>query len=106
MPVFNVSLQFDNRGAVTAVNAFNQVSRAADSAGKSVDGATAKMRTHGAAIKETTANVKQLAAQVVGLVAAYKALDAAKGFVQRGIEFASSLEDAQTSIGSIIAATN
>lgn len=106
MPVFNVSLQFDNKGAVTAVNAFNQVSRAADSAGKSVDGATAKMRTHGAAIKETTANVKQLAAQVVGLVAAYKALDAAKGFVQRGIEFASSLEDAQTSIGSIIAATN
>lgn len=106
MPVFNVSLQFDNKGAVTAVNTFNQVSRAADSAGKSVDGATAKMRTHGAAIKETTANVKQLAAQVVGLVAAYKALDTAKGFVQRGIEFASSLEDAQTSIGSIIAATN
>ena len=106
MPVFNVSLQFDNKGAVTAVNAFNQVSRAADSAGKNVDGATAKMRTHGAAIKETTANVKQLAAQVVGLVAAYKTLDAAKGFVQRGIEFASSLEDAQTSIGSIIAATN
>ena len=57
-------------------------------------------------IKDATANVKQLAAQVVGLVAAYKALDAAKGFVQRGIEFASSLEDAQTSIGSIIAATN
>lgn len=106
MPVFNVSLQFDNKGAVTAVNAFNNISRAADSAGKSVDGATAKIRTHGAAIKETTANVKQLAAQVVGLVAAYKTLDAAKGFVQRGIEFASSLEDAQTSIGSIIAATN
>ena len=106
MPVFNVSLQFDNKGAVTAVNAFNQVSRAADSAGKSVDGATAKMRTHSAAIKETTANVKQLAAQVVGLVAAYKALDTAKGFVQRGIEYASSLEDAQTSIASIIMATN
>ena len=86
MPVFNVSLQFDNRGAVTAVTAFNNISRAADSAGKSVDGATAKIRTHGAAIKETTANVKQLAAQVVGLVAAYKALDTAKGFVQRGIE--------------------
>lgn len=106
MPVFNVSLQFDNRGAVTAVTAFNNISRAADSAGKSVDGATAKMRTHGAAIKETTANVKQLAAQVVGLVAAYKALDTAKGFVQRGIEYASSLEDAQTSIASIIMATN
>lgn len=106
MPVFNVSLQFDNKGAVTAVNAFNNISRAADSAGKSVDGATAKMRTHGAAIKETTANVKQLAAQVVGLVTAYKALDTAKGFVQRGIEYASSLEDAQTSIASIIMATN
>lgn len=106
MPVFNVSLQFDNRGAVTAVTAFNNISRAADSAGKSVDGATAKMRTHGAAIKETTANVKQLAAQVVGLVTAYKALDTAKGFVQRGIEYASSLEDAQTSIASIIMATN
>lgn len=106
MPVFNVSLQFDNKGAVTAVNAFNNISRAADSAGKSVDGATAKMRTHGAAIKDTTANVKQLAAQVVGLVAAYKALDTAKGFVQRGIEYASSLEDAQTSIASIIMATN
>lgn len=106
MPVFNVSLQFDNKGAVTAVNAFNDISRAADSAGKSVDGATAKMRTHGAAIKETTANVKQLAAQVVGLVTAYKALDTAKGFVQRGIEYASSLEDAQTSIASIIMATN
>lgn len=106
MPVFNVSLQFDNRGAVTAVTAFNNISRAADSAGKSVDGATAKMRTHGAAIKDTTANVKQLAAQVVGLVAAYKALDTAMGFVQRGIEYASSLEDAQTSIASIIMATN
>ena len=106
MPVFNVSLQFDNKGAVTAVNAFNNISRAADSAGKSVDGATAKMRTHGAAIKETTANVKPLAAQVVGLVTAYKALDTAKGFVQRGIEYASSLEDAQTSIASIIMATN
>lgn len=106
MPVFNVSLQFDNKGAVTAVTAFNNISRAADSAGKSVDGATAKMRTHGAAIKETTANVKQLAAQVVGLVAAYKALDTAKGFVQRGFEYASSLEDAQTSIASIIMATN
>ncbi|WP_300708597.1 phage tail tape measure C-terminal domain-containing protein [uncultured Desulfovibrio sp.] len=48
----------------------------------------------------------KLAAQVVALVGAHKALDGLKEFVKRGVSFASSLEDAQTSIASIVSATN
>lgn len=60
----------------------------------------------GKSLAEAGGNMLSLTAKIGALVGAYKALDTAKGFVQRGIEYASSLEDAQTSIASIIMATN
>ena len=111
MPVVNIPIRVENAAQAKATLsqlafALGDVASSADGAKNQIIALSSGIKSSNSIIKDTTTNVKQLAAQVVGLVTAYKALDAAKGFVQRGIEFSSSLEDAQTSIGSIIAATN
>ena len=111
MPVVNIPIRVENAAQAKATLsqlafALGDVASSADGAKNQITALSSGIKSSNSIIKDTTTNVKQLAAQVVGLVTAYKALDAAKGFVQRGIEFSSSLEDAQTSIGSIIAATN
>ena len=107
MPFLSLELRNNTKaGADQAKSDLEKVSRAYDQVSQATERTSRGLQSANSSIKDATANVKQLAAQVVGLVSAYKALNAAKGFVQRGIEFSSSLEDAQTSIGSIIAATN
>lgn len=107
MPFLSLELRNNTKaGADQAKSDLEKVSRAYDQVSQATERTSRGLQNANSSIKDATANVKQLAAQVVGLVSAYKALNAAKGFVQRGIEFSSSLEDAQTSIGSIIAATN
>ena len=107
MPFLSLELRNNTKaGADQAKSDLEKVSRAYDQVSQATERTSRGLQSAHTYIKDATANVKQLAAQVVGLVSAYKALNAAKGFVQRGIEFSSSLEDAQTSIGSIIAATN
>ena len=107
MPFLSLELRNNTKaGADQAKSDLEKVSRAYDQVSQATERTSRGLQSANSSIKDATANVKQLAAQVVGLVSAYKTLNAAKGFVQRGIEFSSSLEDAQTSIGSIIAATN
>ena len=111
MPVVNIPIKVENAERTKAelsqlARAIGEVASSADGAKIQISSFSTGIKNSNSVIKESTANVKQLAAQVIVLVGAYKALDTAKGFFQRGINFASSLEDAQTSIGSIIAATN
>lgn len=111
MPVVNIPIRIENAERTKAelsqlARALGEVASSADGAKIQISSFSTGIKNSNSVIKESTANVKQLAAQVIALVGAYKALDTAKGFFQRGINFASSLEDAQTSIGSIIAATN
>ena len=111
MPVVNIPIRIENAERTKAelsqlARALGEVASSADGAKIQISSFSTGIKNSNSVIKESTANVKQLAAQVIALVGAYKALDTAKGFFQRGIDFASSLEDAQTSIGSIIAATN
>lgn len=74
--------------------------------GTQAKAAAGNVAVFGNSLAEAGGNLLSLTAKIGALVGAYKALDTAKGFVQRGIEYASSLEDAQTSIASIIMATN
>lgn len=74
--------------------------------GTQAKAAAGNVTVFGNSLAEAGGNLLSLTAKIGALVGAYKALDTAKGFVQRGIEYASSLEDAQTSIASIIMATN
>ena len=111
MPVVNIPIRVENAAQAKATLsqlafALGDVAESADRTKKQVSAFSKGIQGSYPIVKETASVVKGLAAQILGLVAAFKALDAAKGFVQRGIEFSSSLEDAQTSIGSIIAATN
>lgn len=111
MPVVNIPIRIENAERTKAelsqlARALGEVASSADGAKIQISSFSTGIKNSNSVIKESTANVKKLAAQVIALVGAYKALDTAKGFFQRGIDFASSLEDAQTSIGSIIAATS
>ncbi len=68
--------------------------------------ATASGQAQSKAFRGIASQVRKLAAEVAGLYSAFKAFDAMKGFVQRGIEVNETLESAQLSIASIISATN
>lgn len=68
--------------------------------------ATASGQAQSKAFRGIASQVHKLAAEVAGLYSAFKAFDAMKGFVQRGIEVNETLESAQLSIASIISATN
>lgn len=108
MPIIHIGMDVSplKSGASRARAALSGVSGAFDKASQASERASREIRGTSAAVNEATGSVKKLAAQVVALVGAYKALDGLKEFVKRGVSFASSLEDAQTSIASIVAAIN
>ncbi len=108
MPTIHIGIDVSplKSGASRAKAALSGVSGAFDKASQASERASREIRGTSAAVNEAAGSVMKLAAQVVALVGAHKALDGLKEFVKRGVSFASSLEDAQTSIASIVSATN
>lgn len=93
MPVLHLGLDISSlrSGAAQASASLDSVSRSA----QNIERNTADLgRAFAAAAR-----------QVAALVGAYKALDSIKGFVQRGVEFNSSMEQSRIGIASIITAT-
>lgn len=88
MPVFMLELKVDDKGAVTGVKHLNQIGAAASSTEKEV--------------RSLEQSLKSAAQSVLALVGAYKAIGAMKGFVQRGLEFNSSIESSRIGIASLI----
>lgn len=76
------------RGAQQIVSGLDAAARSADTLQKGFD--------------RLDARIAGAAKQVLALVGAYKALDGVKGFVQRGIEFNSSLESSKIGIATLI----
>lgn len=91
MPVINIGIDISGlrSGAAQASATINGISVSAAQAQKSTDA--------------LAASISSAANQVLALVGAYKALDSAKGFAERGIEFNSSMEQSQISMAAIIA---
>ena len=117
MPVFNLAIQFDNKGAVTAVQQLRKVSDAAGKAQQTVAGvgsgasqAAAPMSSLGRqgqkAGAEISAAMKDAAKNILALVGAYKAVDAAMSFAKRGVEMNASWEQSKIGIASVIASVN
>lgn len=113
MPVFNLELQFDDSGALTAVRQIDNIAKASYGASKKVKGIgedaknssseVSKMGEKGAAAADKiTSAMKKAATQVLALVGAYKAVNGAMSFVNRGMQFNSSLEQSKIGIASII----
>ncbi|HJA77550.1 MAG TPA: hypothetical protein H9774_11970 [Candidatus Desulfovibrio gallistercoris] len=90
MPVINIGIDIRQlrTGAAQATATLNGVTASADQATSSAN------RLSGA--------IAGAAKQVLALVGAYKALEGMKGFVQRGIEFNSSMEQSKIAIASMI----
>ncbi len=110
MPIFDVKIQFAEDGKDRVMNAVKTLSREVSrleqrftDVGWSASEAHHKQAR---AVSGLASQVRKLAAEVAGLYSAFKAFDAMKGFVQRGIEVNEQLESAHLSIASIISATN
>lgn len=92
MPVFNLQLQFDEKGAVVAIRHLNDVANAAD-------------RTKDATVKagnEMGDSIWSVTKKLTGLIGAYKSLEKAMGFLKRGIDLNSSLEQSKIGIATLI----
>lgn len=91
MPV--ISLKMDISALKTGAN---QASSTLDAIAKKADSASASTDRLGSSIASA-------AKQVLALVGAYKALEGMKGFVRRGIEFNSTIEQSRIGMASLIA---
>lgn len=134
MPVFNLALQFDNKGAVNAVRQLGKVSDAAgkaqqatkgiskgakgpkdvgaasQNAAKEIEKANAAAykfgHTLGSSIREGGGKLRSLTTKILALVGAYKALQGVSSYFSRIFDFSSNLESSQIAIASVIGATN
>lgn len=113
MPVFALKMEFDEKGALVAIRQLRNVADMAGSAQKAVKGvgsgasqvtpALTALGSQGTrAGNEISAAMKSAAKSILALVGAYKAVDAAMNFVQRGVEFNASIESSKIGIASII----
>lgn len=113
MPVFNLELKFDDKGALQAVRKIEGVAGAANDAtdavnklGKSASSngqALSRMGSAGGSAADAIANkMKKAAAEVLALVGAFKAVQGAMDFMNRGLEFNANLEQSQIGIASLI----
>lgn len=114
MPVVQIELQFDDKGAVTGARKISAVANAADDAQKAVASiGTASMQAaksvsnagdSGAkAANKISDAMKDAVKTVLALVGAYKALDTAIGFAQRGVKQNSEWEQSKIGIASVLA---
>lgn len=113
MPVFNLELKFDDKGALQAVNQIDKVTGAADGATRAIDNLGNSSSRNGKALsdmgKKGELSLKDLkeaaedaAKKVLVLVGAFKTVQGAMSFMNRGLEFNAQLEQSQIGITSLI----
>lgn len=90
MPVISLKMDISalKSGANQASSTLDAIAKKADSASASTD--------------RLSSSIASAAKQVLALVGAYKALEGMKGFVQRGIEFNSTIEQSRIGMASLI----
>ncbi len=114
MPVVQIELQFDDKGAVTGARKISAVANAADDAQRAVAGigtastqAAKSVASAGdsgtKAANKISDAMKDAVKTVLALVGAYKALDTAMGFAQRGVKQNSEWEQSKIGIASVLA---
>ena len=114
MPVVNIELVFDDKGAVVGARKMNALADAADKAQKSVSDissastlATKSISNAGVAGERAgdaiTQAMKDAARNVIALVGAYKSLDAAMEFAKRGMNATAEWEQSKIGIASVLA---
>lgn len=109
MPVFQLELRFDDKGAVVGAKSLNELATAADRTQKSFkgfEGSGRSLSSLGNNASDAASKMKGLAVQILALVGAYKALQGAQSFLGRNFSFSSNIEDSKISIASVIGATN
>ena len=91
MPAISLKMDISalKSGASQANSTLDAIAKKADSASASTD--------------RLSSSIASAAKQVLALVGAYKALEGMKGFVQRGIEFNSTIEQSRIGMASLIA---
>ena len=82
------------------------LSTEARGASKEISNVTKSNMDVGAAAANAGVRLRTLATEILALVGAYKALQAASSFVSRTFDFSSNLEDSQIAIASVLGATN
>lgn len=92
MPVLSLGLDISKlkSGASQAVNQLDAINKSVQGVQRSVD--------------DLGGSFASAAKQVLALVGAYQALEGMKGFVQRGVEFNSTIEQSRIGMGSLITA--
>ena len=92
MPVLSLGLDISKlkSGSSQAVNQLDAINKSVQGVQRSVD--------------DLGGSFASAAKQVLALVGAYQALEGMKGFVQRGVEFNSSIEQSRIGMGSLITA--
>ena len=110
MPIVNIELKFNDQGAITGARNLTALADAANKAQKSVsdvgDKGASSVAGLGKNADAAASQIKGLATQILALVGAYKALQAASSFVTRAFDFSSNIEDSQIAIASVLGATN
>lgn len=117
MPVFNLELRFNDKGAQEAAKQIHGVADAAsgaqqavgklgDAAGRSTAPVVTMGKQGAKAGADISAAMKRAVKNVLALVGAYKSLDAAKSFAQRGVEMDAASEQSKIGIASVIASVN
>ena len=115
MPVFKFDLRAVNADKVSS--SIGEVTKAAGQAEKAVEGigaASSKAGSQASALgrqskqagADISAAMKNAAKNILALVGAYKAVDAAMGFAKRGVEMNASWEQSKIGIASVIASVN
>ena len=134
MPVFQLELQFDEKGAATAVRQFGKVADAAGKAQQATEGISKGAKgpkdvgaasqnaakeiekanaaaykfghTLGSSIREGGGELRSLTTKILALVGAYKALQGVSSYFSRIFDFSSNIENSQIAIASVVSATN
>ena len=134
MPTFQLELQFDEKGAVTAVRQLGKVADAAGKAQQATEGISKGAKgpkdvgaasqnaakeiekanaaaykfghTLGSSIREGGGELRSLTTKILALVGAYKALQGVSSYFSRIFDFSSNIENSQIAIASVVSATN
>lgn len=134
MPVFQLELHFDEKGAATAVRQLGKVADAAGKAQQATEGISKGAKgpkdvgaasqnaakeiekanaaaykfghTLGSSIREGGGELRSLTTKILALVGAYKALQGVSSYFSRIFDFSSNIENSQIAIASVVSATN
>lgn len=134
MPVFQLELHFDEKGAATAVRQLGKVADAAGKAQQATEGISKGAKgpkdvgaasqnaakeiekanaaaykfghTLGSSIREGGGELRSLTTKILALVGAYKALQGISSYFSRIFDFSSNIENSQIAIASVVSATN